>query len=127
MAKSPTKPTDVVPFPGAKPIVTAWEPPRALGPDGRALWDQVTSEFRFDDIAGRELLAQCCAALDRVEGIRKQINDDGELIETEKGTKAHPLLQAELAGRGFVTRTLLRLGLAYEPVKAMGRPPGSAA
>jgi hypothetical protein len=127
MAQKPPRTPDVLAFPGLK-LATAWEPPRPLGSHGRELWDQVTREFRFDDIAGRELLAQCCEALDRVETMRKQTNDDGEaMVGTEGQAKPHPLLQAELAGRGFITRTLLRLGLNYEPVKAPGRPPGSAA
>jgi hypothetical protein len=113
-------------FPGLR-LVTACEPPRPLGEHGRALWDQTTAEFDFSDIAGRELLGQACKALDRVQAMRKQIDEDGELIETNKGTRAHPLLQAELSGRSFVVRTLSRLGLPYEPVRSPGHPPGAAA
>jgi hypothetical protein len=94
---------------------------------GRALWDAVTAEFDFSDIAGRELLCQACAQLDRVEAMREQIDEEGELLETEHSNKAHPLLQAELSGRAFVCRTLSRLGLPYEPIRSPGRPPSSRA
>jgi hypothetical protein len=129
MAQKPPKSPDVLPFPGLKPPVPAWEPPRPLGPHGRALWDAVTSEFCFDDVTGRELLGEACEALDRVQAMRERINLDGEVQITADGqAKPHPLLQAELSGRGFITRTLCRLGLPYEPVRSgPGRPPSSAA
>jgi hypothetical protein len=39
--------------------------------------------------------------------------------------KAHPALRDELALRAFITRTLQRLGLDVEPVRAgVGRPGG---
>lgn len=39
--------------------------------------------------------------------------------------KAHPAIREELACRGFVVRTLQKLGLNCEPVRSgPGRPPG---
>ena len=43
---------------------------------------------------------------------------------SEKGRRPHPLLPSELSNRAFIARTLCKLGLVYEPVKAPGRPPG---
>ena len=78
--------------------------------------------YRIDDIGGIELLAQACAAADRVEALAERINADGEVVHTRAGPKAHPALRDELAGRAFVVRTLERLGLNVETIKPMGRP-----
>jgi hypothetical protein len=100
------------------------EPPGELGPAGRALWNRVTSAYRFDDVGGTAMLYECCAARDRVERLRAQIDADGELLVIKGARKAHPLLPAEIAGRAFITRTLTKLGLGIEPVLPPGRPPG---
>jgi hypothetical protein len=59
--------------------------------------------------------------------MRVQIDQDGECIRTKTGPGDHPLLKHELAARAFVVRTLGRLGLDLEPVRAgPGRPPAWA-
>lgn len=81
------------------------------------------TEYRIDDAGGIELLAQACAAADRVEALAERINVDGEVVHTRAGPKAHPALRDELAGRAFICRTLERLGLNLETIKPIGRPP----
>jgi hypothetical protein len=98
-------------------------PPRKLGEHGLSLWNAVQSAYRIDDVGGIELLAQCCAAQDRVEALAERISADGEVIHTRNGPKAHPALRDELAGRAFIVRTLERLGLNVETIKPLGRPP----
>ena len=80
------------------------------------------SAYRIDDVGGIELLAQVCAAQDRVEALAEAINRDGETLHTRNGPKAHPALRDELACRAFIVRTLERLGLNVETIKPMGRP-----
>jgi hypothetical protein len=88
------------------------------------LWRSVLAEYQIDDVGGRELLAQACAGLDRAEGLAAQIAADGEIIRSRAGPRAHPALKEEIACRSFVVRTLTRLGLNSEPVRAsVGRPP----
>jgi hypothetical protein len=82
----------------------------------------VQNAYRIDDVGGIELLAQCCAAQDRVEALAERISADGEVANTRAGPKAHPALRDELAGRAFIVRTLERLGLNVETIKPMGRP-----
>jgi hypothetical protein len=101
---------------------TGLQPPRRLGVHGQALWDKVQSEFAIADCGGMELLAQACQSLDRAEALATIINRDGETIATRAGLKDHPSLKHELGNRAFVVRTLQKLGLNFEPVKAMGRP-----
>jgi hypothetical protein len=106
------------------PGSTGAEPPREFGPNGLRLWRAVTSEFVIDDCAGREILAQCCEAADRCSALAEAISRDGEVIHTRAGPRSHPSLKDEVALRSFITRTLAtRLGLSYEPLKAVGRPP----
>jgi hypothetical protein len=104
------------------PASTTPQPLRKLGAPGLALWDGIQSEFRVDDVAGRELLMQACEAADRVARLAAKINADGEIIQTENGPKAHPALKDELANRAFICRTLRQLGLNLEPTRPVGRP-----
>jgi hypothetical protein len=97
-------------------------PPRNLGKVGLSLWNRITSAYAIDDEGGREMLGQACAAADRAEAFRDQIDKDGEVIRTKTGLKDHPLLKHELGARNFVCRILSRLGLNVEPIRSPGRP-----
>jgi hypothetical protein len=118
MAKIPDEP----PFTVVDPTSTSISPPRKLGKHGLSLWNAVMAEYAIQDRGGIELLAQTCAAQDRVEALAEAINRDGETIHTRNGPKAHPALRDELAGRAFIVRTLERLGLNVETIKPVGRP-----
>ena len=103
---------------------TTLSPPRKLGVHGRALWNSILAEYAIDDVAGREMLALGCAALDTAEACAAQVAADGVVIRTKGGgIREHPSIRGELANRSFVVRTLGRLGLDAEPIKAIGRPP----
>jgi hypothetical protein len=103
---------------------TTWpKPPRPLGKHGQSLWDRVMSEYAIADSGGIEMLTLACQALDRAESLRAMIDQDGEVIRSRNGPKEHPALRSELANRAFVARTLVKLGINSEPVKAAaGRP-----
>jgi hypothetical protein len=119
MAKSPGNP----PLTLINPAPTGGiSPPRQLGQHGLALWNSIQIAYRIDDVGGIELLAQACAAADRVEALAARISADGEVIPTQAGPKAHPALRDELHGRAFIVRTLERLGLNVEAIKPVGRP-----
>jgi hypothetical protein len=108
-----------------KPKAQLSQPPRPLGKHGTALWRSITSEYDVSDASGREFLCLAAQALDRAEECAARIAADGPIVTTNSGAKEHPLTKAELQNRAFVARTLDRLGLTYEPVKAPGRPAGS--
>jgi hypothetical protein len=118
MAKSADKP----PLTLVNPAATGVSPPRKLGQHGLSLWNSVQHAYRIDDVGGIELLAQACAAADRVEALAERISADGEVVNTRAGPKAHPALRDELQGRAFIVRTLERLGLNVEAIKPIGRP-----
>jgi|SRR5215831_3038207 len=100
------------------PSSTIPQPPRKLGDFGSSLWQSIQGEYKVDDAAGREMLAQACEAADRVARLAEKINADGEIVDS----KAHPLLKDELANRAFICRTLRQLGLNLEPTRPVGRP-----
>jgi hypothetical protein len=111
-----------------QPDATSASPSMTMGEAGQRLWRAVQAEFDVSDVAGRELLGQACRAADRAESLAEQISVDGEAIRTKTGLWAHPLLAPELAARSFVVKTLLRLGINYEPLRlGVGRPPGKGA
>jgi hypothetical protein len=124
MKENGQPPLRIVPSPAAN----GPQPSRTLGDHGRRLWDHVVSEFEVEDCAGIELLTQACQACDRAEALAAHVAQDGEIVRTPNGIKAHPAIREELACRGFIVRTLQKLGLNYEPLRASpGRPPGSGA
>jgi hypothetical protein len=109
-----------------EPGATGLQPSRPLGPHGQALWAKVTNEYDVSDAAGTEMLTQACAALDRAEALAACVVADGEIVRTPQGIKAHPAIREELSCRGFIVRTLQKLGLNFEPVRAgPGRPAGA--
>ncbi len=116
---------------GKKPPLKLVEPspglladvPRNLSDAGRSLWDRITSDYDIQDSGGLEMLGQACAALDRAEECRAIVDEEGILISGKGGVvRENPAAKLELANRAFVVRTLSRLGLDVEAIKAVGRP-----
>ena len=105
--KPPQPPLTIVGSSIANPLA----PPAALGKAGADLWRAIMAEYDIDDSGGRQILLQSCAAADRVH--------------SPHGPKDHPLIRHELAARAFIVRSLHKLGLDIEPVRAPGRPPGT--
>jgi hypothetical protein len=99
-------------------------PPRPLGAAGRALWDAIQAEYAIVDCGGIQLLYQCCVMADRAEQIAESIIRDGPTIVVRDTIRSHPGLRDELGCRAFICRTLERLGVTSEALKAVGRPAG---
>ena len=62
------------------PSMTELAPPSTLNASGRALWAQVMKEYDVSDIAGRQMLEQCCAAADRAVQLASEIEADGPVL-----------------------------------------------
>jgi hypothetical protein len=102
------------------------DPPRPLGSAGLALWQAIQIEYNIQDRGGVEMLLVGCQALDRAERLRACIDADGDVIHTRSGVpKAHPAIKDELGCRAQVMRAIEKLGLNFEAIKSVGRPPGS--
>jgi hypothetical protein len=108
--------------PGAVPAPTL---PAHLGEDGRALWQSVQHEYRIDDPAGLELLRQAAECCDRIASVRKQIDDQGEMLTIRGIPRVNPLCAVERDQRAALVRCLRNLNLDLEPLRDhRGRPPG---
>lgn len=99
-------------------------PPRELASAGRQLWDAVMREYGVSDIGGIELLLSACESLDRESSLRAAITKDGEMLYGGRSQlpRPHPGLKIELELRAFRVKTLEKLGITNEPVKAAHRP-----
>ena len=122
MAEKPPKtPFSVV---SALPVYVP-DPPHPLGPAGLAFWRAIQGEYNITVAGGVQMLLVGAQAADRAERLLAQIDADGEVIHTRTGPRAHPALRDEVACRAQIMRCLEKLGLNLEPVKSVGRPPGS--
>jgi hypothetical protein len=86
-------------------------PPRPLPLDGQVLWEGIQGEFRITDTAGVELLMQACEAVDLIGSLKAAIERDGAILLVRGSPKVHPGIREQLAARGFVVRTLQKLGV----------------
>ena len=102
------------------------DPPQPLGPAGTALWRAIRAEYGIQDQGGITMLMVGCRAWDRAERLREAIDRDGDVVHTRSGVpKAHPAIRDEVQARAQVMRAIEKLGLNFEAVKPIGRPPGS--
>ena len=73
--------------------------------------------------ASLELLCQACQTLDLAETLAARIAAEGATIKSSYGLKSHPAVKDLLGARALVCRTLARLGVLEEPVRAVGPGP----
>src|SRR5262245_46315719 len=104
----------------ALPAREAASAPPELGPDGTRMWDAVMREYDIRDCGGLLLLEQAAAAADMVARLRRQIDEDGLVVELASGMRSNPMLKDELGFRCFITNTLKRLGILDQPVQQIG-------
>jgi hypothetical protein len=116
------KPSLTLVDPQQTAVATLVSPPSNLGKAGRTLWQSIMTEYDIRDSGGQQMLLQICEAADRVQEFSTIIKRDGPVIRTKMRPKDHPLLKHEQAARSFIIRSLGRLGLDVEPLKAIGRP-----
>src|SRR5262249_22287454 len=114
MTKKPRKP--LLALVDSEPTIGI-QPPFTLGKHGRSLWDRIQTEYDVSDSAGIELLAQAAAASDLAAKLQEEIEADGAVVRTRGAVRSHPAIRDLIAARSFVTRTLTRLGLNYEPLR----------
>ena len=104
-----------------RPLTTP-QPPRRLGKHGLSLWHRIQHDYAIADAGDIELLMQICTAAERAEQLAEVIAEDGVRFHSKLGPRSHPALREETALRGFIARSLQRLGVTLEVVKPVGRP-----
>ena len=109
----------------AESAATSPQPARPLGEHGQRLWSKIVAEFDIDGSLGIELLTAARQSLDRAEQCAECFQSDGPTVRGPTGIRAHPCIREELSCRNFTARVLRQLGVTLEPLRAIGRPPGS--
>ncbi len=120
------KHSDKPPLTLVGPEVTGLQPPFALGKFGRSLWDRIQAEYDVSDAAGVEMLAQACAGADLAERLNEEVERDAAVVRSRGAVRTHPAVKNMIAARAFVVRTLVKLGLNFEPVRVSPGRPGGA-
>ena len=99
--------------------------PGNLSRESALLWNRLCKEYAFDD-AGFLLLKVALEAYDRLQGARRQIDEEGAVVETPTHFfKEHPCLKIEKQARDGFLSAMRMLNLDIEPSGDIGRPPGS--
>jgi hypothetical protein len=98
------------------------DPPKGLGPRGRAMWRQVVREWEPGP-AERVLLVECCRTADELDVMRRQIDRDGPTVPGSKGqARPHPLLLEVQRHRASMVRLLKALDLESPGPELVTRP-----
>ena len=102
------------------------KPPSHLGPDGRALFRSVVSDYGVSDAAGLVLVTVACECLDRMKQAQALIAEHGVCIVTDGGAiRPNPAAKVELDARNGLLSAFKALNLDLEPLRDRpGRPAG---
>jgi hypothetical protein len=97
--------------PSLAPVGSGAAPDGGLGPAGRRLWDDVTTDFELS--AHEEaVLLQACRAADRLEAINDALTDAPLTVRNSRGDlTAHPLLGEARQTSALLARLCAALGL----------------
>ena len=100
--------------------------PAHLSKKGKALWKKIRTEYAINDSGGLALLTNACEAYDRINECQQTLDNDGLTITDRYGqTKVHPLCSVQRDARSQFVQSIKLLNLDLEPLKDIGRPPGS--
>jgi phage terminase small subunit len=99
-------------------------PPGLLG-EGRALWDQVTSDWDLDP-AALTILHTACLARQQDHAAEALVAKEGLVVVDRFGqAKAHPAVAVARDAKSTFLRAMKQLGLDISPLQPMGRPPST--
>ena len=88
------------------------KPPKHLGPSGKRFWNECVERYVFASPDQWRLLELIGVQLDRLEGYRVAVEEDGVVITTKGGDlREHPSLSSERAASNTVRLLCRELGL----------------
>ena len=109
-----------------KPAQRTASVPEHLGAAGRELWASIQASYAIADPGGLALLQQAAEAADRIASVRRQIDEQGELLVIKGIPRVNPLCAVERDQRAALVRCLRNLNLDIEPLRDRpGRPEGA--
>jgi hypothetical protein len=89
------------------------------------MWRGIMEQVIIDDYASLELLQSVCEAGDIVAECERRVAEEGVTSATNTGLlREHPAVKTAIQYKAFISRSLARLGLLTEALKAVGRPAG---
>ena len=89
--------------------------PKHLQGAGRTMWHRLRGDYAIDDAAGLALLEAACAAYQRAEAARAQVDREGSTVPDRFGQmRAHPAVAIERDARSVMIRALRALKLSPE-------------
>jgi hypothetical protein len=69
--------------------MTTTKPPTGLRTPGRRLWSSVADEYDLEEHESAVLL-EAARTVDLLETLNTHVQNDGAIIDTPQGTRAHP-------------------------------------
>jgi len=102
------------------------KPPKNLSKRAKTLWRELQAEYRIEDAAGLDLLADYCVFFDRREQARALIRRDGATVfDRFRQVQTHPACRIERDSSAAMIKILRQLNLDLAPIRpGPGRPPG---
>src|SRR5687768_1962465 len=94
-----------------KPAQRTASVPEHLGAAGRELWASIQASYAIADPGGLALLQQAAEAADRIASVRRQIDEQGELLVIKGIPRVNPLCAVERDQRAALVRCLRNLNL----------------
>jgi P27 family predicted phage terminase small subunit len=100
--------------------------PKNLSKEAQRWWRKIVDEYHIGDSGGLAILQVMCEAWQRMRQAQKILEVEGPTVTDRFGqSKAHPLCAIERDARSQVLQAIKSLNLDLEPLKEIGRPPGS--
>ncbi|WP_370501199.1 terminase [Mycolicibacterium sp. jd] len=85
-------------------------PPPGLKASGRRLWQSTVKDFDLDEHE-LALLREACRSLDSLDALQVAVDQDGVVVESPQGLKAHPALVEVRQQRITFARLVAALGI----------------
>jgi len=84
--------------------------PSGLKVSGRKLWQATVKDFDLDEHE-LALLREACRSLDSLDALQTAVDQDGVVVESPQGLKAHPALVEVRQQRITFARLIAQLGI----------------
>lgn len=94
--------------------------PSGLKASGRRLWKASVDVFDFDEHE-LALLREACRTLDSLDALQAAVDQDGVVVESPQGVKAHPALVEVRQQRITYARLIAQLGIPADDEGKSGK------
>ncbi len=92
--------------------MTAERPPRGTKAPGKRLWSAVMDEYELEEHE-RALLVEAVRTVDLLDALARTVDDEGHVIDSPQGRKAHPAVVEARQQRIALARLLAALRVPW--------------